>query len=192
MERKTASGIVLQKGEALHVNGKFMYRWTDKAGKRRAVYADTIVELRYIEHQLYLTRELELSIDPTTLTINEMFVMWKERKVGIRRNTLANYVYVYETYIREGFGKQRVISIRKSDIRQLYAAIMFYRDIKKSTLGIIHNVLHQVFQYGYDEGIIFVNPAAGAYEEFAIIRSLDDIKKYALTCEQEKRFFMLL
>lgn len=188
MIRKTEDGIILQKGESLHVNGKYMFRWTDKSGKRRTIYADTIVELRYMEHQLYLTRELEAKMDPTTLRINELFVMWKERKVGIQRTTLANYVYVYETYIREGFGKNKVISVRKSDIRQFYAAILFDRNIKKTTLGILHNVLHQVFQYGYDEGIIFANPANGAYEEFAIIRRIDDVRKFALTCEQERNF----
>lgn len=188
MERKTPDGIILQRGESLHVNGKYMFRWTDKSGKRRAVYADNIIELRYIEHQLYVTREIEAKIDPTVLSINELYIMWRERKVGIQRNTLANYVYVYDTYIREWFGKRRVISIRKSDIRQLYSAIMFRKEIKKTTLGIIHNVLHQVFQYGYDEGIIFANPVSGAYEEFALIRRLDDFKRNALTCAQQKIF----
>lgn len=188
MERKTADGIILQRGESLHVNGKYMFRWTDCSGKRRTIYADNIVELRYMEHQLYLAREIEAHIDPTTLRINELFVMWKERKVGIQRSTLENYIYTYETYVREGFGKRKVISIRKSDIRQFYSSILYNRNIKKTTLGIVHNVLHQVFQYGFDEGIIFANPASGAYEEFALIRGLDDVHKYALSCKQEKAF----
>jgi len=165
-----------------------MFRWTNKAGIRRTVYADTISMLRYMEHQLFVNHEYDNEVDITTLRINELYAMWCRLKVGIRDNTLAHYKYTYETFIKQGFGRNKVISIRKSDIREFYESVLFDRNIKKSSLGNIHNVLHQVLQFGYDEGYIFANPADGALEEFRKIRRMDDDRRVALTLSQETYF----
>ena len=36
----------LRKGESQRSDGKYDYRWTDIYGKRHAIYADTLAELR--------------------------------------------------------------------------------------------------------------------------------------------------
>ena len=45
-KRKDKDRIVLKAGEAQRPNGTYYYRWTGKDGKRHAVYAKTLKELR--------------------------------------------------------------------------------------------------------------------------------------------------
>ena len=44
--RKNKKGQVLREGESERKDGLFQYRYTDRAGKRRYIYAKTLKELR--------------------------------------------------------------------------------------------------------------------------------------------------
>ena len=50
-KRKDKDRIVLKAGESQRPNGTYDYRWTGKDGKRHAVYAKTLEELREKEAQ---------------------------------------------------------------------------------------------------------------------------------------------
>ena len=49
--------VRLHKGESQRKDGKYMYRWTDKFGKRQTVYAATLDDLRQLEEQIDIYRE---------------------------------------------------------------------------------------------------------------------------------------
>ena len=42
----------LKTGESQRPNGTYVYRWTDSDGKRNAIYAPTLEELRNQEEQI--------------------------------------------------------------------------------------------------------------------------------------------
>ena len=42
----------LDKGESKRKDGRYMYRYTDSNGKRHAIYAKTLTELRIQERQI--------------------------------------------------------------------------------------------------------------------------------------------
>lgn len=44
--------VTLRKGEQRRPNETYAYRWTDGHGKRRAVYAETLEELRIAEERI--------------------------------------------------------------------------------------------------------------------------------------------
>ena len=44
-KRKDKNRVVLRKGEGERPNGTYEYRWTDKTGVRKRVYAKTLEEL---------------------------------------------------------------------------------------------------------------------------------------------------
>lgn len=46
VQRKDKGKISLRKGEQQRPNGTFAFRWTGEAGKRHAIYAETLEELR--------------------------------------------------------------------------------------------------------------------------------------------------
>ena len=56
--------IRLRTGESEKGNGTYVYRWTDKVGKRHAVYAPTLADLREQEEQIIVI--------PGTLTAEEL------------------------------------------------------------------------------------------------------------------------
>ena len=45
-KRKDSKGIVLRKGEVQDKRGIYSYRYTTPTGKRKAIYAGTLKELR--------------------------------------------------------------------------------------------------------------------------------------------------
>ena len=47
-DKKRKDRIVLRTGEGQRTNGSYGYRWTDKTGKCRRVYAKTLHDLTYI------------------------------------------------------------------------------------------------------------------------------------------------
>ena len=51
-KRKDKDRIVLKAGESQRPNGTYDYRWTGPDGKRHAVYAKTLEELREKESQI--------------------------------------------------------------------------------------------------------------------------------------------
>ena len=52
--RYTQNKTKLRKGEYLRENNTFEYKWKDKRGKRRSVYAKTLQELRLKEENILI------------------------------------------------------------------------------------------------------------------------------------------
>ena len=50
-KRKTNANLTLRKGESQRTNGGYDYRWTAEHGKRHALYAKTLEELKKAEVQ---------------------------------------------------------------------------------------------------------------------------------------------
>ena len=44
------------------------------------------------------------------LTVNNVFDTWCDLKRGLKDNTLKNYLYMYNNYVRDSFGSLRLKS----------------------------------------------------------------------------------
>ena len=51
--RKDNKNRVLKEHESQRANGTYEYKWRDKTGKRRAVYAKTLEELREKDNNIF-------------------------------------------------------------------------------------------------------------------------------------------
>ena len=51
VKRRDDKNRVLREGEAQRKNGTYEYKWRDKTGKRRGIYAKTLSELREKEEE---------------------------------------------------------------------------------------------------------------------------------------------
>ena len=181
--------VRLRTGEAQRDNGRYTYRWTDRTGKRHAVYAPTLELLRQKEELLIVDRHDGIRSNTSTITINQMFELWNQLKRGIKDSTRSNYLYMYEMFVKPIFGTQRIVQIRKSDIRRFYNQLLDEKGLKIATLDNIHNVLHQVFQVAVDDDIIRKNPTDNMLRELKLARGMETEKRKALTVEQEQLFF---
>ena len=64
-KRVDNKGRVLRVGESQNKDGRYCYKWTDSNGKRSAVYALTLAELRKKEEQM--RKNLQVGDDITTI-----------------------------------------------------------------------------------------------------------------------------
>lgn len=100
----------------------------------------------------------------------------------------TNGVY-YELFVKPSFGKNRLVQVKKSDVRKFYNSLADGKVLKIATIDNVHNVLHQVFQVAVDDGMIRQNPTDNMLKELKLSHGFEREKKEALTVAQQKLFF---
>lgn len=180
--------VRLKTGESERFNGTYEYRWTDRYGKRQAIYARTLAELRQKEEQLIVDRHDGIRTDIRSVTVDDIFELWKDLKRGVKDNTMQNYIYTYNAFIRPSFGKNRIVMVKKTDVRRFYNTLLDGKRMKVATLDSVNNVLRQIFQLAEDDDMIRHNPVINVYKEIKKSHNIGETKRRALTIDQQKLF----
>jgi len=191
-KRKDKDRIVLKAGESQRPNGTYDYRWTGKDGKRHAVYAKTLEELREKEAQVENDRFEGIKAEARYATINEMFDLWCQIKRGLKNNTFENYKYMYNTFAKPNFGKQRISTLKKSDVKRFYNHLADERGLQASTIDSVHTVLHQVLQMAVDDNYIRNNPSDGVLKELKQSHVFKTEKRRGLTKPEQELLLTFL
>ena len=63
--------VRLRTGEVQRKTGSYMYRWTDKLGKRNTIYAATLEDLREQEEQILVDQHDGIKANIKNVTVNE-------------------------------------------------------------------------------------------------------------------------
>lgn len=185
-KRKDKDRIVLRTGEGQRPNGTYEYRWTDKTGKRRRVYAKTLEELREKEKDIERDKSDGIKAEARYVTVNELFDLWKQIKRGLKDNTFQNYQYMYNTFVRPEFGKKRISTLKKTDVKRFYNYLADERGLQASTIDSIHTVLHQVLDMAVDDSYIRNNPSNNVLKELKQSHVFKTEKRKALTRPQQE------
>ena len=191
--RKDKKGYALRTGECQRSDGRYSYSYTDRNGVRHSIYAKTLVDLRTREKALQ--RAYEDGIDPVKaakLTVNDMYDRYISQKFELKATTRSNYKYMYNHFVRESFGKQKLQNVRFSDVKQFYIGILKEQKMKATTLESIHTQLHPAFQMAVRDGLIRMNPTDGVMAEIKKSKLWDKPKRHALTVPQQKAFMDFL
>ena len=184
---------ILQKGESQINDNKYSFRWTDIYGKRHAIYATDLDELRLKEQRIELNKLEGIKDPPATLTVESLYETWRTLKRGIKVSTRSGYVYVFESLIRPSFGKKRVANVKRSDVRAFYISLLEERGVSIATVENVHNVLQQVFQYAVDDDLLRKNPCDRVLKEIKLACSnLKSEKKKALSMRQQINFLRFI
>ena len=154
-----------------------------------SIYAPTLEKLREQEEQIIVDKHDGIRSDVKSITVNEMFNLWCQLKRGIKDSTFKNYIYMYELFVKPSFGKNRLVQVKKSDVRKFYNSLADGKVLKIATIDNVHNVLHQVFQVAVDDGMIRQNPTDNMLKELKLSHGFEREKKEALTVAQQKLFF---
>lgn len=184
-KRKDKDRIVLRTGEGQRPNGTYEYRWTDKTGKRRRVYAKTLEELREKEKEIERDKSDGIKAEARYVTVNELFDLWKQIKRGLKDNTFQNYQYMYNTFVRPEFGRKRISTLKKTDVKRFYNYLADERGLQASTIDSIHTVLHQVLDMAVDDSYIKNNPSNNVLKELKQSHVFKTEKRKALTRPQQ-------
>lgn len=116
-KRRDKSRVVLRVGELQRKDGTYQYSWTDKNRKRRYVYSKSLDNLREKEAQIAKDISDGIKAEARYTTVNELYVLWKDLKRGLKDNTFENYKYMYETFVRQQIGSKRIAMLKNRILR---------------------------------------------------------------------------
>ena len=188
--RKDSKGRALRKGEFQRKgDGKYVYGYVDASGVRRYIYSKDLKELREREAKLVKDQLDGLDVYVAgSSDLNFVFDRYISTKSELRSTTYSNYTYMYDRFVRNGFGKRKIGEIKYSDVLQFYYSLLHEKGLQINTLDTIHTILHPTFQLAVRDEIIRVNPSDRVMAE---IRKKTGNKKgirHALTLDQQRAF----
>lgn len=187
--RKDSKGYALRVGETQRKDGRYAYSYTTVNGKRRTIYAKTLVDLRTKERKAI--RDMEDGIDAEhaeSITLNQMFDKYFAQKYELKNSTRMNYKYMYDHYVRETFGKRKLCKIKYSDVKEFYYSLIRDKNLKPNTMESVHTILHPTFRMAVRDCIIRINPSEGIMGEIKKSSQWEKTKRHALTVTQQKAF----
>ena len=188
--RKDLRGRALRKGEVQRASDKrYMYTYTDPLGRRKFIYANDLATLREKEKQLMKDQldGLDLYVAGKA-TINDVFDRYMSTKYDLRETTRSNYLYIWEHFVKDTFGKKRIADIKFSDLLQYYLFLLNDEESALGTLDSVHCLIHPTFQLAVRDEIIRHNPSDGVMKEVSKRAGKSRGVRHALTLEQQRAF----
>ena len=188
--RKDGKGRVLRKGEHYRkTDGRYSYIYTDPLGKQRTVYANSLITLRQKEESLIRDQMDGLNVYVAgNADVNFLFDRYISTKSELRSTTYANYMYMWNHFIRDTFGRKKIKDVKYSDVLFYYSDLLNNQHLQINTLENINTVLRPSFQLAVRDDIIRKNPVDGAYCEVKKRNGGSRKTRRALTVEQQRAF----
>lgn len=188
--RKDAKGKALRKGEHYRsTDGRYSYIYTDPLGKKKTIYAKTLVELREKENQLVRDQLDGLDIYVAgSADVNFLFERYISTKSELRSSTYSNYMYFWNTFVRNTFGLKTIKDVKYSDVLFFYTDLIQRGKLNINTLQNINTILYPSFQLAVRDDIIRKNPVAGVYAEVKRRNGGPRKTRRAMTIEQQRAF----
>ena len=106
----------------------------------------------------------------------------------MRSTTKANYLYTWDHFIRDTFGKKKIKDVKYSDVLFFYTDLITNKGLQVNTLESINTVLRPTFELAVRDDIIRRNPVDGAYAEVKKRNGGARKSRRALTVEQQREF----
>lgn len=183
---------VLKSGERERPDGYYVYRWTDRLGKRHSITTKTLEELRQKESGILKNNLDGIRSEAANTTINDIFDLWCNMKRGLKDNTFQNYQYMYNMFVAPDFGRLKVQTLKKSDVKQFYNKLYEERGLRVNTIDNIHTVLHQVLQVAVEDSYLRNNVSDNVLRELKQSNNIDKTHKKALTIPEQNLFLDFL
>lgn len=201
-KRRDTKGRVLRNGEVQRQDGKYMFRYTDEAGIRRAVYSWKLVntdrapegkrcDVALRDMEKTIQRNLDDKIktyEATTVTVNQMYDKFMELRIDLKETTRCNYAQLYSVHVREVIGYRPVGAIKPTQIQSIYMTMCQDKGLKFSTIQSVHSLLYQIFDNAVIDNIIRTNPAANALKNLRRKMDSEQEKRHALTEREQSEF----
>ncbi len=188
--RKDGKGRVLRKGENYRkTDGRYSYVYRDALGKKRTIYAKSLTVLRQKEETLVRDQMDGLNVYVAgKADVNYLFNRYISTKTELRSTTYSNYLYTWNHFVKDTFGKKKVKDVKYSDVLFFYNDLVTNQGLQINTLESINTVLRPTFQLAVRDDIIRKNPVDGAYCEIKKRQGGSRKTRRALTVEQQRAF----
>ena len=101
-KRTDNRGRLLRNGEMQRKeDNRYLYRYIDLSGKKRTVYALTLVELREKEKQIECDLHDGIDNIRSDMTLNQLFRMYMETKSDLKEGTRRTYFATWKNAIED-------------------------------------------------------------------------------------------
>ena len=128
-----------------------------------------------------------------TADLNFMFDRYMSTKSELRVSTRANYLEVYDRYIRNEFGRKKIGEIKYSDILFFYNHLICDLGLHIGTVQYIQRLIRPALEIAVRDNIIRANPANGVIQQLnKKTQSGGSYVRHALTLEQQREFLSYL
>ena len=191
--RRDTKGRTLRKGESYRrATDTDCYTFRDLLGKRRYIYDRDLLSLRHKEEQ-YLRDKLD-GVEVYALgraEINAIYDRYIASKSELKDSTRTGYIYTYDKYVRETFGKKIISKVKYSDVLLFYKSLLD-QGYSVTVVERIHCVLHPTFTMAVRDGILRNNPSDGVIAEIKKKAHSEQNVRHALSLAEERAFLDFL
>lgn len=202
--KKDSKGRNLRPGEDQMKDGRYRYRYVDKYGNRKPIYAWKLVpsdktpkgkreDLSLREKIKIAEKDMDdgIRMYDSKITTSELIERYIDTKPNLATSTKTNYLHILEKNIKpDKFGKLQICNVKKSDVKRFYAYLYKEKEFKVGTIQLYQNLIFPAFQLAVDDDLIRKNPCKGCMKEYS--RNALGSNNIPLTKEQQKELLEFL
>lgn len=203
VKRRDRKHRVLRTGESQRPDGRYVYKYTNAAGKPQFVYSWRLESTDELpkgkrdgpslrEKEQQIKRDLEDGINPRggEISVQELVQMYFKQRPPVRENTTHVREFVLQILERTGFGARRIDRVKQSDVKAWF--IRLQKGGKPDGSGYnygsiqsIRKVLKPAFKMAVNDDLVRKNPF-----DFPITEAVrnNSSTREALTPEQQQAY----
>lgn len=200
-KRRDNKGRILRTGESQRADGRYMYKYVNRAGETKVVYSWKLVatdrvpkgkrdDLSLREKEREIQRDLEDGIDTKgkKMTLCELYAKKTAQKINVKKNTLAGRKYLMDALKQDKLGSRSIDSIKPSDAKE-WAVRMKEKGYGFKTISNYKRSLKASFYMAIEDDYVRKNPF-----DFQLSEVIDDDSesRQALSEEQEEKLLSFL
>lgn len=201
-KRRDNKGRILRTGEVQRPDGKYMFRYTDSTGVRRAVYSWKLVStdklkegqrdslpLREKEKLIFKDIDDQIkSCDAEKITVDDLYWQFLDIRKDLKESTRCCYNDIYNKHIKPVIGQRPVGKIKPTELQKMYQSMVSEAGVNPTTAQKAHSIVYQIFENAVMDNIIRTNPASNAFRNFRKTAELTPACRDPLTIEQQAIF----
>lgn len=201
-KRRDNKGRILRNGEVQRPDGKYMFRYTDSDGVRRAVYSWKLVStdrLREGQRDSLALRDKEKlifkdiddqikSCDAEKITVDDLYRQFLDIRKDLKESTRCCYNDIYNKHIKPAIGQKPIGKIKPTELQKMYQSMVSEAGVNPTTAQKAHSIVYQLFENAVMDNMIRVNPASNAFRNFRKTAELTPACRDPLTIEQQAIF----
>lgn len=200
-KRRDNKGRILRTGESQRADGRYMYKYVNRAGETKVVYSWKLVatdrvpkgkrdDLSLREKEREIQRDLEDGIDTKgkKMTLCELYAKNTAQRINVKKNTLAGRKYLMDALKQDKLGSRSIDSIKPSDAKE-WAVRMKEKGYGFKTISNYKRSLKASFYMAIEDDYVRKNPF-----DFQLSEVIDDDSesRQALSEEQEEKLLSFL
>lgn len=200
-KRRDNKGRILRTGESQRTDGRYMYKYVNRAGETKVVYSWKLVatdrvpkgkrdDLSLREKEREIQRDLEDGIDTKgkKMTLCELYAKKTAQRSNVKKNTQAGRKYLMDALKQDKLGSRSIDSIKPSDAKE-WAVRMKEKGYGFKTISNYKRSLKASFYMAIEDDYVRKNPF-----DFQLSEVIEDDSesRQALSEEQEEKLLSFL